>query len=238
MAQNINNKVLSIVIPVYNEQKTIKGVIEKILNLDLSIKKEIVAVDDGSKDETAQILKFFSDDKKINFIQRKRNGGKGAAVRDGIRATQGDYVVIVDADLEYNPEDLRLLLDVVKERDASVVYGTRFVGPRRRTGYFLNTLANKFLTLFTNFLTGLNLSDMESGYKLFKGDLIRSIPLVSNRFEFEPEITCKLARRKIVIHEVPISYNARSYEEGKKIGFRDGITAIITLLKFGLFKHE
>ncbi len=232
--QEFSRKKLSIIMPAYNEQTYLKTIVSKVLSIDYGMDYELIIVDDGSKDRTFTIAKELAADPRIKPYTIP-HAGKGAAVYEGIRKSIGDYVVIQDADLEYNPEDINKLLNTVKETNASVVYGTRFSGDYRRTGSFIYTLGNKFLTLLTNLTCGLNLTDMETCYKLFDGDLIRSVKIQSKKFDFEPEITCKLSRQKIALYETPISYEARTKLQGKKIGFSDGIQAIYAIFKYRFF---
>lgn len=232
-------KKLSIVIPCYNEENTINAILEEVDNVNLgSVKKEIIIVDDCSKDGTRKILNKL-DSKKYRVLLQDHNQGKGAAVKRGLLETTGDVVIVQDADLEYDPTDYKKLLYPIERGQADVVYGSRFIGGEpRRIIYYRNQLANKFLTGLSNMLTGLNLTDMETCYKMFKGDLIREIAptLKSARFGFEPEITAKISKSKIRVYEVGIAYYGRSKEEGKKIGMRDGINAIGQILKYNLFR--
>ena len=227
-------KKLSIIIPVYNEKNTILTLLNKIHKLK-DIKKEIIVVDDASYDGSANILK--KNKNKINIlIHHKKNMGKGGALRTGIRLASGNIILIQDADLEYNPDDYKKLLQPFIETDADVVYGTRFKGGKySRLHFFWHYVANKFLTTITNIFTNLNMSDMETGYKLFKSEVIKSITLKENSFGIEPEITIKLAKKGYVFYEVPISYNGRSYEQGKKITFLDAFRAIYCIFKYKLF---
>lgn len=240
-------KILSIVIPVYNEEKFIEKTLSVVCSADSSsLKKEVIIIDDGSKDQTvasieATIKILGSRYKNIAFktLFKKINEGKGAAVKDGFKISTGDIVLVQDADLEYNPEDYPFLLEPFLRNDADVVYGSRFISNRpHRVMYFWHSVINVFLTTFSNMLTNINLTDMETGYKAFKGDLIRNIApkLESKRFGFEPEITARISKIKgIKLFEVGISYSGRTYEEGKKIGWKDGIKAIWEIFKFNLF---
>ena len=227
-------KKLSIIIPVYNEKKTIEKVLNKINKLK-NIKKEIIVVDDASYDGSTNILKK-NKNKITILIHHKKNMGKGSALRTGIRLASGNIILIQDADLEYNPDDYQKLLQPFIETDADVVYGTRFKGGQySRLHFFWHYVANKILTTITNIFTNLNMSDMETGYKLFKSEVIKSITLTENSFGIEPEITIKLAKKKYIFYEVPISYNGRSYEQGKKITFLDAFRAIYCIFKYKFF---
>ncbi|MDH7476241.1 MAG: glycosyltransferase family 2 protein [Microgenomates group bacterium] len=240
-------KTLSIIIPVYNEEKFIGQTIERVLNANcLDYKKEIIIIDDGSTDRTRlkinQLIKskkfFRKNQPKIIFIIKKKNEGKGAALKTGFLKSTGDVVLIQDADLEYNPDDYPILLEPFKN-GADVVYGSRFISNRpHRVLYFWHSVANIFLTFLSNMFTNINLTDMETGFKVFRGDLIRKIArkLTSKRFGFEPEITARIAKIKnLKIYEVGISYRGRTYEEGKKIGWKDGIRAIYEIIRYNLF---
>lgn len=227
---------LSVIIPVYNEESTISQVIDKVREVELPLDREIIVVDDGSTDHTADILARRQKD--VTYVHFSRvNFGKGAAIRVGLTYVTGDVVIIQDADLELDPNEYKLLLEPILAGRANVVYGSRFLkhnpNIRRRT-----LLANKFLTWFTNFLYGSHLTDMETAYKAFKAEIVNGIKLDCHRFEFEPEVTAKLLRHGFDIKEVPISYNPRTEEEGKKIGWRDGFTAIWTLLKYRLSERS
>jgi len=222
---------LSIVMPVYNEHATIAEILSRVEAVGLA--DEIVIVDDGSTDGTRELLHELASKYPItNLIMHQHNQGKGAAVRTGIQAARGELILIQDADLEYDPRDYPTLLKPIEEGVADVVYGSRFLGAPRRSTMFWHMVANKLLTLFTNILYNSILSDMETGYKLFKSEVIKSIPLRARRFDFEPEVTAKLLKRRIRIFEVPISFYPREYSEGKKIGLRDAFEAAWTLLKF------
>jgi len=239
-------KKLSIIIPVYNEEKFIEEVIDKVLKANsFGLRKEIIIVDDGSTDQTkTKIEKKLKNIKKkqleIKTIFKKKNQGKGAALKDGILLSTGDIVLIQDADLEYDPYDYPILLEPFFKYKANVVYGSRFITNRpHRVLYFWHSVGNFLLTLFSNIFTNLNLTDMETGYKVFQGDLIRKIAkkLKSKRFGFEPEVTARIAKIKnIKIYEVGISYFGRTYKEGKKINWIDGIRTFFEIIKFNLFE--
>ena len=227
-------KKLSIIIPVYNEKNTIEKLLNKIHKLT-DIKKEIIVVDDASHDGSANILRK-NKNKITKLIHHKKNMGKGSAIRSGIKLATGSVILIQDADLEYNPNDYKVLLQPFIETDADVVYGTRFKGGKySRLHFFWHYLANKILTTITNVVTNLNMSDMETGYKLFRSEVIKGINLKENSFGIEPEITIKLAKKRCIFYEVPISYNGRSYEEGKKITMLDAFRAIYCIFKYKLF---
>ncbi|MBO9534563.1 MAG: glycosyltransferase family 2 protein [Solirubrobacteraceae bacterium] len=228
---------MSVLIPVYNEEDTLEHVVRRVAQLDVA--KEILIVDDGSKDrsiEIAQALEseFSSGRTIVRSLPQPQNLGKGAAVRAGIDASEGDIVLIQDADLEYDPGDLPALLEPLITGHADVVYGSRFSGGQpQRAHLFLHYVGNKFLTLITRALFNTTLSDMEVGYKAFRGELIRSLPLTSNDFRIEPEMTARVLRKpEVRLYEVPISYFGRSFDEGKKITWRDGIKALRALLQF------
>jgi glycosyltransferase involved in cell wall biosynthesis len=230
-------KKLSIVMPCYNEQRTVDKIIAEVLAVDLgSTQKELVIVDDGSKDGTRKILRKLADKhKEIKLIFQEVNQGKGAALKRGILESTGDVVVIQDADLEYDPTEYSRLLYPIERGHADVVYGSRFIGGEpHRIIYYRNQIANKVLTMLSNIFTGLNLTDMETCYKMFAGDHIRSIGqnLRAQRFGFEPEVTAHVAKRNLRVYEIGISYYGRSKEEGKKIGLRDGIKALWEIVYF------
>jgi len=227
---------ISIVIPVYNEEKFVSITINKVLQADtLGLEKEIVIVDDGSLDGTVSVIEeLFAQNHQVRLFKQPENMGKGAALRRGFAESTGDIVLIQDADLEYDPDDFPTLLKPIIDEKADVVFGSRFLGGPHRVLYFWHYLGNQFLTNLSNMFTNLNLSDMETGYKVFKSEVIKNIPLQSNRFGFEPEVTAKVARRNWRIFETPISYYGRSYEEGKKIGWKDGVQAIYCIIRYGL----
>lgn len=225
---------LSVVIPVYNEADTILEIIERVQRVD--IEKEIIVVDDFSTDGTRDVLGEISGgNHNLTVLYHGRNQGKGRALRTGFAAARGDYVIVQDADLEYDPEDYPKLLHPLELGKADAVYGSRFITTQEhRVLYFWHSLGNKFLTLLSNMTTDLNLTDMETCYKVFRRELIQSILLEEDRFGFEPEVTAKLARTGARIYEVGISYHGRTYEEGKKIGVKDGFRAIWCILKYRL----
>lgn len=234
---------LSIIIPAYNEGPTIHFILDKLKKVALpnGIEKEIIIVNDCSKDNTEEaILKYIAThpDMSIQYFKHEVNKGKGAALHTGISKATGEYLIIQDADLEYDPNEFNLLIQPVLDGFADVVYGSRFMGGNpHRISFFWHTIGNKFLTFLSNMFTNLNLTDMETCYKLFNTNIIQQIPLREKRFGFEPEITAKISRiPKIRIYEVGISYYGRTYEEGKKIGWKDGFRAIYCILKYGLFK--
>jgi glycosyltransferase involved in cell wall biosynthesis len=229
---------LSVVMPVYNERATLRYMVERVLSVSLQVphETELLCVDDGSGDGSREILaELHQQYPQVRVFLQPKNMGKGAALRRGIQEATGDFVVIQDADLEYDPVDYPLLLDPLIQGKADVVYGSRFLGGGpHRVLYFWHSVGNRLLTLLSNCLTDINLSDMETCYKAFRREVIQAIPIEEDRFGFEPEITVKLAKRRLRIYEVGIGYWGRTYEEGKKIGWRDGIRALWCLLKYSI----
>jgi len=221
---------LTVIIPIYNEVNTIHSILNRVLSTGLAA--EIIMVDDGSSDGTRDLLPSLNDNKGIRVILHDKNQGKGAAVRTGIAAATGDVILIQDADLEYDPRDYPALLRPIEEGLANVVYGSRFLGGPRRAAMFWHMVANKLLTFVTNLLYNTILSDMETGYKVFRREVLQGIKLRANRFDFEPEFTAKILKGKESIYEVPISFNPRDYAEGKKINMNDAFIAIWVLLKY------
>jgi len=237
------NQTLSIVIPAYNEEKTIQTVLKAVAAVKLigGFEKEIIVVNDCSKDTTeAQIFAFkaMNPSTSISYFKHEVNQGKGAALHTGIRQAKGDYIVIQDADLEYDPQEFNILLQPVVDGYADVVYGSRFMGGKaHRILFFWHSIGNKILTFLSNMFSNLNLTDMETCYKLFRVDLIQGIDLKEKRFGFEPEVTAKISKiPNVRIYEVGVSYYGRTYAEGKKINWKDGFRAIYCILRYGLFK--
>ncbi len=230
---------LSVLVPVYNEERTLEEVVRRVCAVRLS--KEIILVDDGSKDRSREILARLKDQSErandplnqIKVFFQPENQGKGAAIKTAISHVTGDIVIVQDADLEYDPKDYPSLIEPIQDGSADVVYGTRFAGGgAHRVLFFWHSLGNRTLTLLSNMLTNLNLSDMEVGYKVFRAEILKGIELKSNRFGFEPEITIKLAKKRCRFYEVPISYHGRTYEEGKKITWKDGVAALYYMIRF------
>jgi glycosyltransferase involved in cell wall biosynthesis len=228
---------LSIIVPVYNEEKTVAQLLQRVIDLQLTqgIERQVIVVNDASRDSSDQRIREFIRNAPIDitYLAHELNQGKGAAIRSGLASVTGDFLVIQDADLELNPEDINLLLTTALTNDLDVVYGSRFLNHRVQYKLTLSLVANKFLTWLTGFLVARKITDMETCYKLVRADLIRSLYLVENRFGFEPEVTMKLLRkRRVKFGEVAITYKPRSKEEGKKIGWRDGVRAVWCLVKY------
>ena len=229
---------VSVVIPCYNEVKTIGNVIEKVR--DCGLDTEIIIVDDGSTDGTRELLKNDLVQKADRILFHKKNMGKGAALRNGFKAATGDLVIVQDADMEYDPQDFNELIKpfIEGEADADVVYGSRYMRSNRfRVDGFYHELGNRMLTLVSNIFTDLSLTDMETCYKMFKRDVIQSIPLMENRFGFEPEVTAQIAKRRLRLYEIPISYHPRTFEQGKKIGLKDAFRTLFCIVKYNIFNR-
>ena len=225
---------LSIVIPVYNERQTIGELLRRVRAVRLNLKKEIIIVDDCSRDGTREWLRRYRRP-QVRIVLNDSKQGKGAALRTGFARATGDIVLVQDADLEYDPREYPSLLQPILDGRADVVYGSRFQGGAHRVLFFWHYVGNKILTTFCNMMSNLNLTDMETCYKVFKKSVLNKITLKSRRFGFEPEVTIKLARLRCRIYEVPISYSGRDYSEGKKIGWKDGVAAVIHILRYSLF---
>jgi len=227
---------LSVIIPCYNEENTLKGILDKISNQNF-IEKEIIVIDDFSTDNSRKILANYQQDQEnVKIIYNLQNRGKGYSIRQGLKLATGDIILIQDADLEYSPDDYKNLIKPILDGNADVVFGSRFIGSQEtRVLYFWHTLGNRFLTLLSNMLTNLNLTDMECCYKVFKKDVIKNINLSEDRFGFEPEITAKISKKNLRIYEIGVKYFGRKYEDGKKITWRDGISALRCILYYNLF---
>ena len=228
-------KMLSVVMPVYNEKAFVKKAITAVLKANIGkLSKEIIVVDDGSKDGTIKILKTIKN-RRVKIFFQKKNQGKGSAIRRGLKEVSGDIVVIQDADLEYNPNEFSMMLQPILDKKADVVFGSRFLGDRpHRVLFYWHMVGNHFLTLFSNMMTNLNLTDMETGYKMFTREVADKLNLQENRFGMEPEFTAKIARMKCRVYEVGISYSGRNYDQGKKINWKDGVHALWCIFRYNL----
>lgn len=228
---------LSVIIPAYNEAGTIAETLDRVFGAPVDLPLEVIVVDDASTDHTREILakQVEARNGALIVLRHAHNQGKGAAIRTGVRSATGDIILIQDADLEYDPRDYPRIIEPIVENEADVVFGNRFHGGSRRVLYFWHHLGNRLLTLFSNALTGLNLSDMEVGYKVFRADVLRGLALRSDRFGIEPELAAKVARRRCRVYEVPIRYHGRTYAEGKKITWKDGIAAIAHIIRYRFF---
>jgi glycosyltransferase involved in cell wall biosynthesis len=233
--KDYNEITLSVLVPVYNEAATIAAVMDRLAEVPLRL--EVIAVNDGSRDGSREELDRLQAVGRIaKVVHHERNRGKGAAIRSAIAAASGDVCVVQDADLEYDPAELPLLLGPILDGRADAVFGSRFLGGPHRVLYFWHSVGNGLLTLLSNMMTDLNLTDMETCYKMIRTDLLKSLPLTSDRFGFEPEVTARLAQAGARIYEMPITYSGRTYEEGKKIGWKDGVAAFWHILRFNLLR--
>ncbi len=234
MQLNINKVKISIIIPCYNELKTIEQIIKKIL-LQTDFEKEIIVIDDFSNDGSRKKIDEIKDIYNLKVLKNDKNYGKGFSIRQGIKVSTGDIVLIQDADLEYDPKDYKRLLDPILNDNADVVFGSRFIGSeQRRVLYFWHSIGNSLLTTFSNMMSNLNLSDMENCYKVFKSEIIKNLILKENRFGFEPEVTAKISKKNLRIYEVSVNYYGRKYSEGKKITWKDGLSALRCIIKYNL----
>lgn len=227
-------RLLSVVVPIFNEAPTLAEAVRRALSVDLgNLDREVILVDDGSTDGSTELAaRLAAESDTVTLIRRRANAGKGAALRDGFAAARGDFVIIQDADLEYDPSDWPRVLAPLLDGRADVVFGSRFLGGPQRIHMFWHRLGNGLLTMLANLLNDLDMSDMETGCKAFRGDLLRALPLRSNDFRIEPELAAKIARRGLRLYEVPISYAGRSYAEGKKITWRDGVLALWAIVRY------
>lgn len=231
------NSLLSVIIPVFNEEKTVSGIIEKVLSRPEPA--ELIIVNDASTDETEKMIEPYLKNERVKFFSQTKNRGKGAAVRRGIEEAKAPYVIIQDADFEYTPEDYPLVLEPLVSDKADVVYGSRFMGTPGIVRYFRHEMGNKFLTFISNIFTDIHLTDMETCYKAFRREVVQNLNLEANRFGIEVELTAKIAKaRQLRIYETPISYNPRKYNEGKKITWKDGVSALYHILKFNVFERS